>query len=178
MDQVIEGLVIKRATQQDFDQIHLFNHSIFAEEIPQHEQQADNRLVDHFHEQNSYILATISEEIVGMVCYNAVRPFSLDKKLENLDAYLPNHNSLVEVRLFSVKKELRKSGIGISMLKVLIPDLIGKGYDLGVISGTPREMQLYLSIGAVTFGPVVGTEEVPYQPMYFSLDTLKGAFKL
>jgi predicted N-acetyltransferase YhbS len=120
----------------------------------------------------------MGEEIVGMVCYNAVRPFSLDKKLENLDSYLPPHTNLVEVRLFAVKKDKRKLGIGISMLKVLIPDLIRKGYDLGVISGTTREIELYSNIGAVSFGPLVGTAEVPYQPMYFSLGSLEGAFKL
>lgn len=171
-------LTIKYATQQEYDQIHKLNHAIFAEEIPQHEQQENNVLVDKYHELNTYIVASIGEEIAGMVCYNAVRPFSLDKKLDNLDAYLPAHNNLVEVRLFAVRKDLRKTGIGIALLKVLIPDLIKKGYDLGVISGTPREMELYMNIGAVPFGPLVGTEQVPYQPMYFSLANLKGAFKL
>jgi hypothetical protein len=29
------------------------------------------------------------DELVGMVCYNAQRPFSLDKKMADLDSYLP-----------------------------------------------------------------------------------------
>ncbi len=178
MDNTPNSVVIKIASQQDYDQIHKLNHSIFAEEIPQHEQQHDNRLIDSFHERNTYVIATGGQDIIGMVCYNAVRPFSLDKKLEALDSYLPAHEKLVEVRLFAVKKEWRKHGIGIGMLKVLIPDLIARGYDLGVISGTPKEAELYKNIGAISFGPLVGTAEVPYQPMYFSLANLKGAFKI
>ena len=171
-------LVIRYATQQEFDLIHKLNHAIFAEEIPQHEQQRDSRLVDKFHELNTYLIASMGDEIVGMVCFNAVRPFSLDKKLPNLDSYLPPHKNLVEVRLFAVRKELRRQGVGIAMLKVLIPDLIARGYDLGVISGTTREIELYTNIGAVCFGSLVGTAEVPYQPMYFTLGNLKGAFRI
>ena len=178
MEEITKQLTVKYANQEEYDEIHKLNHAIFAEEIPQHEQRNDNKLVDNFHELNTYIIAQLGDEIAGMVCYNAVRPFSLDKKLKDLDSFLPPHSKLVEVRLFAVKKEMRKHGIGISMLKVLIPDLIKQGFDLGVISGTPREMELYLNIGAVPFGPLVGTEEVPYQPMYFALSTLKGAFKL
>jgi len=178
MDNNPDPVVIKIASQQDYDQIHKLNHSIFVEEIPQHEHRQDNRLVDSFHERNTYVIASTGDEIIGMVCYNAVRPFSLDKKLNDLDSYLPEHEKLVEVRLFAVKKEWRKHGVGIGMLKVLIPDLIKQGYDLGVISGTPKEAELYRNIGAVSFGPLVGTAEVPYQPMYFSLSGLKGAFKV
>jgi predicted N-acetyltransferase YhbS len=172
------SLVIKYASQSDYDQVHKLNHSIFAEEIPQHERRENSLLVDHMHELNTYIIAQLGDEIVGMVCYNAIRPFSIDKKLPNLDNYLPAHKNLVEVRLFAVKKEYRKHGIGIAMLKVLIPGLISKGCDLGVISGTPKEIELYKNIGAVTFGPMVGTEQVPYQPMYFSLESLKGVFRI
>ncbi len=178
MQEQTDPIQIQYATQEEFDQIHKLNHTIFAEEIPQHEKRADNILVDSFHELNTYIIATSGNEIVGMVCYNAIRPFSLDRKLEDLDSYLPPFNSLVEVRLFAVRKDMRKTGVGIAMLKTLIPDLIKKGYDLAVISGTPTEIELYKNIGAVCFGPLVGTDLVPYQPMYFSLSSLKGAFKL
>jgi hypothetical protein len=113
-----------------------------------------------------------------MVCYNPVRPFSLDKKLSDLDAYLPPHTRLVEIRLFAVKKNKRKQGIALSMLKALIPSLIGQGYDLGVISGSVNELELYRNIGSVPFGPLVGKEGAFFQPLYFHIQNLKGAFKI
>ncbi len=171
------ALIVKIATQDEFDKIHQLNHETFAEEIPQHEKRPDGKLKDAFHEKNTYIVALEGEELVGMVCYNPIRPFSLDKKMNNLDEYLPAHNKLVEVRLFAVKKNKRKQGIAISMLKVLIPSLITQGYDLGVISGSVNELELYKNIGSVPFGPLVGTEKALYQPLYFHINNLKGAFK-
>lgn len=171
-------LIIKYATQEEFDLIHKLNHAIFAEEIPQHEKRENHRLVDQFHEKNTYLIALSEEEIVGMICYNSERPFSLDRKLENLDQYLPQHQKMVEVRLFAVVPDKRKQGISITLLKTLISDLIAKGFDLGVISATTRELKLYNNMGATAFGPLVGTPEVPYQPMYFAMNNLKGLFKI
>lgn len=171
-------VVIKYAIQEDFDLIHQLNHTIFAEEIPQHEKRENHRLVDQFHEKNTYIIALLGEEVVGMICYNAERPFSLDRKLENLDQYLPQHQKLVEVRLFAVVSHKRKQGISVTLLKTLIRDLIVKGFDLGVISATTRELKLYNNMGATAFGPLVGTPEVPYQPMYFAMNNLKGLFRI
>ena len=171
-------IIVKIAGQEQFDKIYTLNHEVFAEEIPQHEKKKDGKLVDPFHEINTYIVALEGEELVGMVCYNSVRPLSLDKKMTNLDSYLPAHNKLVELRLFAVKKHKRKEGIAFKMLTTLVPLLIEQGYDLGVISGSLKEMDLYNKIGAVPFGELVGTKEVPYQPLYFHINNLKGAFKV
>ncbi len=171
-------LTVKEASQDEFDKIHELNHQVFADEIPQHEKQQDGKLVDAYHERNTYIIALEGDELVGMVCYNPIRPFSLDKKMDNLDAYLPPHNKLVEIRLFAVKKDKRKQGIALAMLKKLIPALISQGFDLGVISASLQELELYNNIGAVQFAELVGTKEVPYQPLYFHINNLKGAFKV
>ncbi|MEP6748638.1 MAG: GNAT family N-acetyltransferase [Bacteroidota bacterium] len=174
----MDTLTVKIANQPEFDKIHQLNHEIFADEIPQHEKKHDGKLVDAFHEKNTYIVALEGDELVGMVCYNAVRPFSLDKKMTNLDSCLPPHSKLVEIRLFAVKKNRRKEGIALQMLKKMIPSLISLGYDLGVISASLKELDLYNNIGAVPFGDLVGTKEVPYQPLYFHINNLKGAFKV
>lgn len=177
-DQQSCALTVKIATQDEFDKIYKLNHEIFADEIPQHEKRADGKLIDAFHEKNTYIVALDGEELIGMVCYNPLRPFSLDKKMEDLDKYLPPHNKLVEVRLFAVRKDRRKQGIALAILKLLIPSLIANGYDLGVISASLKELELYHNIGAVPFASLVGTKEVPYQPLYFHINNLKGAFKV
>jgi predicted N-acetyltransferase YhbS len=172
-----ENLVIKFATRDEFDEISRLNHSVFADEIPQHEKKENGLLQDAFHQNNTYVIALLGDQLAGMVCYNAARPFSLDKKMSDLDTYLPPHHNLVEIRLFAVKKELRKQGIAIGMLQFLVPKLIKAGYDLGVISASLKELELYHNIGAKPFGQLVGTKEVPYQPMYFHIGNLKGAFQ-
>ena len=170
-------LTVRYATPSEFEQIHQFNHAIFAEEIPQHKKQPSAKLVDPFHALNTYLIAKEGEELVGMVCYNAVRPFSLDKKMANIDSYLPTYKNMVEVRLFAVKKSKRKQHVAYAILKKLLPDLIHKGYDLAVMSATVKELKLYRHLGAIAFGSLVGTKEVPYQPMYLHLDNLKQEFR-
>ncbi|MGG9960782.1 GNAT family N-acetyltransferase [Ferruginibacter sp. SUN106] len=177
MEITAENLVIKFASKDEFDEIFRLNHTIFADEIPQHEKKENGLLQDAFHQNNTYVVALLENQLVGMVCYNPTRPFSLDKKMNDLDTYLPLHKNLVEIRLFAVKKELRKQGIAIRMLQFLIPKLIKAGYDLGVISASLKELELYNNIGARSFGELVGTKEVPYQPMYFHITNLKGAFQ-
>lgn len=168
---------IRFATNDEFQDIFKLNHEIFAEEIPQHLQSQDGLLVDKFHAGNKYVVALNTQEnLIGMVCYNSSRPFSLDGKLSNIEQYLPAHDKIVEIRLFAVKPEYRKQGVAISMLQLLIPHLIENGFDLGVISGSVKEQKLYDGIGAVSFGPLVGTDKVPYQPMYFYVSNLKGLF--
>jgi hypothetical protein len=39
---------------------------------------------------------------------------------------------------------------------------------MAIISGTLREQKLYRHLGFVPFGPIVGTEEAPFQPMYLT----------
>ena len=44
------------------------------------------------------------------------------------------------------------------------------GHDIAVISGTVRQAKLYSYLGFVPFGPVVGSEDAQYQPMYLTLE--------
>ena len=99
----VRSLVFKIASEDwEFEQIHRLNYMTFVEEIPQHEQNASETLVDQFHEENTYFICLDDREVVGMIALRAKRPFSLDKKLENLDAYLPPGRSVCEIRLLSV----------------------------------------------------------------------------
>ena len=45
-----------------------------------------------------------------------------------------------------------------------------RGYDLALISGTLRQEKLYRHLGFVPFGPKVGTEDAPFQPMYITFE--------
>lgn len=41
------------ATEAEREQVHLLNHEIFVEEIPQHQPNPERRLVDRFHGENT-----------------------------------------------------------------------------------------------------------------------------
>lgn len=166
--------VYKIATEEwEFEQIHDLNYRTFVEEIPQHEVSDSLRRVDIYHEQNTYLICLQGKKLIGMLTLRGQRPFSLDKKLPNLDSYLPSGRSVCEIRLLAVEKEyrgLRGGRILVRLIDLLRTCGLEKGYDLAIISGITRQLKLYQHMGFVTFGPLVGSENAFYQPMYVSLE--------
>jgi len=171
-------MILKPATElYEFLQIHQLNYKTFVEEIPQHQQNSEKMLVDKFDSKNKYLVARNGKQVIGMVCYNNHRPFSLDAKIDDLDQYLPQHTNLVEVRLFSVCREQRKATIAYRLLQYLCQTLLQQDVDAAVISGTTRHTKLYTAMGFTPFGPLVGETGALYQPMFITLRNLRHDFK-
>jgi aspartate aminotransferase-like enzyme len=157
----------------EFEQIHRLNYKTFVEEIPQHEPNAEGRLVDKFHVENTYAICVDGERVVGMVAARGNRPFSLDHKLPDLDSYLPPGRRICEIRLLSVEKEYRHGSVLRDLLATIAGHFIALGFDTTVISGTLRQQKLYRHMGFVPFGPVVGKGDALYQPMSLTLEHLR-----
>src|SRR5437763_8559521 len=169
-------LVFKAASEDwEFEAIHRLNYKTFAEEIPQHEKSSAERLVDKFHAQNTYLISLSGRKLVGMLAVRGDRPFSLDQKLEKLDSYLPPGRKVCEIRLLAVDRKFRGAQVLQGILALLWQHGVEKGYDLAIISGTTRQFKLYQHLGFVPFGPVVGTGEAQFQPMYVTLETFETA---
>jgi aspartate aminotransferase-like enzyme/GNAT superfamily N-acetyltransferase len=167
-------LVFKVATEPwEFEEIHKLNYKTFVEEIPQHSPLPTQKLIDKFHQENNYIICTRGRTLIGMITVRGKRPFSLDQKLQNLDEYLPKDRRICEIRLLAVKPEARNGVIFKNLMEKTAEFCLGEGYDLAVISGTLRQLKLYKHIGFVPFGPVVGTADAPYQPMYLTLEAFR-----
>lgn len=163
-------LTYKIATTQDeFEAIHRLNYRTFVEEIPQHPPNDQGRLVDRFHDENTYAIALDGDTLVGMIAGRAQRPFSLDGKLERLDDWLPPHERVMEVRLLAVARPWRKAGVFAGLAGMLGRAFRDQGCDLAVISGTTRELKLYGHLGFQPFGPRVGSGDAVYQPMWLRL---------
>jgi aspartate aminotransferase-like enzyme len=94
------------------------------------------------------------------------RPFSLDQKLQNLDDYLPAGHRFCEIRLLSVLKQHRRGNVLPGLITGAWNHAMAAGYDGALISGTTRQLKLYAHLGFVPFGPLVGTAEAAFQPMY------------
>ena len=136
------------------------------------------RLVDKFHAENIYLICFSGRKLVGMLAVRGKRPFSLDGKLENLDSYLPPGRRICEIRLLAIEKRyrgLRGGQVLHGILALLWQHGVEKGYDLAIISGTTRQFKLYQHLGFVPFGPLVGTGDAQFQPMYVTLETFETA---
>src|SRR5262245_34992079 len=169
-------VVFKTASEDwEFEQIHRLNYKTFVEEIPQHKAAPTNRLVDKFHAENTYLISLSGRQLAGMLAVRGQRPFSLDQKLEKLDSYLPPGRKICEIRLLAVDKKFRGAQVLQGILALLWQHGIEKGYDLAIISGTPRQFRLYQHLGFVPFGPMVGTGDAQFQPMYVTLETFENS---
>lgn len=153
----------------ELEEICRLNHQTFSEEISQHPTTANGLLIDKFHSENQYVICLNDKELVGMIALRAIRPFSLDSKLDNIDSYLPPNKSLCEIRLLAVKPDYRRTQVFYYLYKRAFSEFIKSNYDYAVMSGILSQQKLYRNIGFVPFGTLVG-DEVKFQPMYSSPD--------
>ena len=165
-------LKYKIATEDwEFDLLHQLNYKTFVEEIPQHQPIPSHRLVDKFHQENTYIIALDDRVLAGMIAFRGKRPFSLDQKLPNLDSYLPPGRRICEIRLLAVEKEYRNGLVFRGLVEFLVQYGLAQGFNLAIISGTTRQEKLYRHMGFRPFGPTVGTVDAPFQPMFLTLES-------
>jgi aspartate aminotransferase-like enzyme len=167
-------LIFKIATEEwEFEQIHKLNYKTFVEEMPQHEANPEKTLIDKFHQDNKYIICLRDNRVMGMVAIRDKRPFSLDQKLKNLDFFLPEFRSIVEIRLLSVEQGHRRGHVLKGLFTTLIEQVETHKYDLAIISATSNQMKLYKHLGFVPFGPLIGKDVAMFQPMYITLSAYK-----
>lgn len=159
-------------TPDEFEQIHRLNYQTFSEEIPQHQKNEEQKLVDAFHAENTYIICIKENEVIGMAAIRDNRPFSLDRKIGPVEQSLSFPvNSPCEVRLLSVKKEYRNGRVFLGLAQFLIKYCLNKGYDIAFISGTVRQLKLYGQLGFQPFAQLTGSDEALFQPMYLTKKT-------
>ncbi len=161
-------------TEKEFDDIASLNYETFVEEIPQHHQNKERRLVDRFHHENTYMLVYKESEMAGMIAFRAVRPFSLDEKIGPMEDYLSTEQCrhLCELRLLAIKKEHRNGRAMLRLFKALYAYFYEQSFSACVISGTTREEKMYKQIGFEQFAPAVGTKDAEYLPMVLTKEAI------
>lgn len=159
----------------ELEQVFRLGYETFVEEIPQHPPNAARRLVDRFHQENTYLIALSGDDVVGMLALRGRRPFSLDEKLGNVDPYLPPGRRVCELRLLAVRPAYRRGTVFRGLVDLLLDQGRSRGYDLAIISGTLRQEKLYRHLGFIPFGPLVGTDAAPFQPMYLPIERFEEA---
>jgi hypothetical protein len=167
-------LTFKVADSPDeFDQIARLQYATFVEEIPQHPSNANQLHVDRFHDENTYLICLDGNELLGTLALRDRRPFALERRLADLDSYLPPCNKPCEIRLLATRRGHRSGRVFLGLARLLARHCTARGFDLAVISATVRQPRLYRHLGFVPFGPQVGTEGAVYQPMYLTTDAFR-----
>ena len=168
------SIQFKIASEQwEFEAIHRLNYKTFVEEIPQHANNAEQRLVDKFHPENTYVIGLRGRQLAAMVAIRHTRPFSLDERLGNLDSFLPLGRRVCELRLLAVATRERQGRVLPALLAATWRYCRDQQYDLAVISAFTRQRKLYEHLGFEPFGPVIGTPQASFQPMMLTLERFR-----
>ena len=88
---------------------------------------------------------------------------------------LPTGRRVCELRLLAVEPAFRTGPVFRGLVETVVREGRAEGYDLAIISGTTRQTKLYRHLGFEPFGPLVGTEEAPFQPMFLTFERFLSA---
>jgi GNAT superfamily N-acetyltransferase len=158
--------IFKIVTNPDeLEQVYRLNYATFVDEIPQHSPNPEGRLVDPLLHRSTCYACTEDGELIGMVVVNGTRPFSLDKKLNDLDSFLPEGCRPCEVRLLAVDPEHRQGRVFVGLIRCVLEYCDREGYDLAVFSAAASQARMYRHAGCQAFGPQLGTADAPFQGM-------------
>jgi predicted N-acetyltransferase YhbS len=151
-------------TDHEFEQIHRLNYRTFVEEVPQHHAAEPDRLVDKFHDKNTYFVAVADRTVVGMISVHDQPPFSIAARLPDPAILsLPGRRSL-EVRLLAVEPAHRGGPVMIGLLWTALVHA-RENYDDVYISGVEVRVPLYERLGFRALGPAVPDGTAAFVPM-------------
>jgi aspartate aminotransferase-like enzyme len=156
------------STEAEIEQIHRLNHETFVDEVGQCRATPDGRLIDKFHDKNTYFVAKRGDEVVGMVAVHDRPPFSIADRLADPEALARLGDRPLEVRLLIVRRDVRR-GMVLPGLILAIRDhaRLRESTHL-LISGLRQRVPLYEKLGYRAMGPAVPCGSAEFVPM--SLD--------
>ncbi|MCY2931798.1 MAG: aminotransferase class V-fold PLP-dependent enzyme [Planctomycetota bacterium] len=162
--------VFRRARSHwELEQAYRLNYQTFVQEIPQHHETPDGRLVDKFDSKNVYFVALRNHQVVGMVAVHDQPPFSIAGKMADatiLDSLGPRP---LEVRLLAIEPKARHSRIAYGLMWVMYCYAREGGYSHLLISGVSTQQSLYEAIGFMPLGPARQDGAAAFVPMWLNL---------
>lgn len=156
------------ATEAEFEAIHRLNHQVFASEIPQHAPQPDGRLVDRFHETNTYFIALCDNQLAGMVAVHSGPLFSVARRLPNPEI-LCRLQFPLEVRLLAIDPAYRQRTVLNGLFVQILNYARQQGCSDLLISGIAQRVSMYRRLGFEPLGPAVEEAGTAFIPMRLPL---------
>jgi len=98
-------------TDAELDQVDRLNYDTFVREVAQHGDPGTGRLIDKFHHENTYLIATRGDDVVGMAAAHDSPPFSIADRLPDPDVIERPGDRPLEVRLLAVRPDCRRGPI-------------------------------------------------------------------
>ncbi|CAA6812949.1 MAG: Aminotransferase class V-fold PLP-dependent enzyme [uncultured Sulfurovum sp.] len=166
----MKNIIIKKATPKDFEEIFKFNYQIFTEEIGQYAKNREGMKIDKFHDKNHYFIAVKDLKVIGLLAIHCQSPYSVEEKCEDFYGTIKKDSNIVEIRLFSVSKEYRKSFLSWRLVAQAIDYLLKKEIDYIVVSAIEKQVSLYQKLGFSIFAEGKQEGKAIFYPMFASFN--------
>lgn len=156
----------------EFEEIHRFNHKIFAEELGQYQTNESGELVDRFHELNHYFVAKSGETVIGMISFNCTAPFSIEKRLSDPSRILTACPAPCEVRMLAITENGRNGIVLAGLFWQVFAEARRRGRSHLLISGIVDRAEMYHSLGFRDLGLAMPAGDTSYIPMVMDISDL------
>jgi hypothetical protein len=157
-------------TPEEMEQVHRLNYRTFVKEICQHDDNGQGRLVDKFHQWNTYFLALLDDRVIGMLSVHDHLPFSVESRLDDVSVIRQPGMRPLEVRLLAIEQEERHGPVLVGLTYVMNHFAREHGYTHYLISALTDQIPLYKHLGFSELGPPKGKPAAMFVPMIATLE--------
>jgi len=155
------------ATDEDRSVIYRLRHEVYARELQQHPENADERLSDSLDRHNVYVVAAIDGGIAGFVSITPPRNglYSIDKYLRRDEIPFPLDARTYEIRILTVIPEHRGSIVATLLMYGALRWIEAHGGTRIIAIGRREVRAIYVKAGLQPFGPEFHSGAVTFIPM-------------
>ncbi len=122
-------------TADEIEQVHRLNYRTFVSEVQQYADDGAGRLVDKFHQKNTYFIAVRDGRVIGMISVHGEPPFSVTSRLPDPTILQRPGCRPLEVRLLAVDPGERNGPVAYGLMAVFYEFAAANGYTDVYISG-------------------------------------------
>jgi len=158
------------AESAEFEQIARLNYRVFVEETPRFAANPERRLVDPHHDENVYAICLHEREVVGVAALRSQPPGFLAAGSDDLDAQLPPHRSICDLRLLAIAPKHRSAEVARRLIEMAAEYCLAREQDLIVTAAPQDDVDLHRQLGFTAFGAAYAEGDVMLQPMALTVE--------
>src|SRR5688500_8492916 len=173
--QISRQIRIATASETERRAIHALRHEVYARELHQHPENAEQSLRDPLDESNVYIVAAIGAAIAGFV---SITPpdggsYSLDKYLRRDEIPFPLDEGTYEVRILTVVRAHRGTIVPLLLMYAALRWVESRGGTRIIAIGRREVRSLYARGGMRSFGREFRSGSVAFTLMSERLSAIR-----
>ena len=152
------------ATDDDRDAIYALRHEVYARELRQHPENAQERLSDSLDRDNVYVVVTVDDAIAGFVSITSPRNglYSVDKYLRREEMPFALDERTWEIRILTVVSEHRGGVVASLLMYAALRWVEAHGGRRIIAIGRREVREIYVKTGLEPYGREFHSGEIGF----------------